>query len=278
MTVKKVPVETLPLFAPLHEKLLELLRGLSPNEWQMPTVAKQWNVKDVAAHLLDTSIRSVSANRDGQMVLPAGNISTYEETVAWLNELNGELVNAMKRVSPAVLIEWLDEAGKKQNEWLHRVDMFAPAPFPVSWAGENKSLNWFHVAREYTERWHHQQQIRDAVGKPGILNQEYYYPVLDTFMMALPFAYRDTIAEEGSIIQVSITGHGGGDWFLIKKDKWVLNKNNSPTVTTRICIDGNIAWKLFTRSWRKRTIMNNISIDGDAALAESVLDMVTVMA
>ena len=60
-------------------------------------------------------------------------------------------------------------------------------------------------------------------------------------MMALPFAYKDVIAEEGSIIRVSITGDGGGNWFLNWKDKWVLNKNNSPTVNTRICIEGNIA-------------------------------------
>lgn len=104
MTVKKVTVETLPLFAPLHQKLLELLRGLSPQEWKQPTVAKQWNVKDVAAHLQDTSIRYVSANIHGYMVSPAGNISTYTKTVTWLNELNGEWVKAMKRVSLAILI------------------------------------------------------------------------------------------------------------------------------------------------------------------------------
>jgi hypothetical protein len=42
-------------------------------------------------------------------------------------------------------------------------DPFAMAPYGVSWAGEEKSANWFDTAREFTERWHHQQQIRLAV-------------------------------------------------------------------------------------------------------------------
>ncbi|MEJ7682555.1 MAG: hypothetical protein WKG06_32810 [Segetibacter sp.] len=28
------------------------------------------------------------------------------------------------------------------------------------WAGEKKSKNWFHIAREYTEKWHHQMSSR----------------------------------------------------------------------------------------------------------------------
>ena len=54
--------------------------------------------------------------------------------------------------------------------------------FPVSWAGEEESANWFDTAREFTERWHHQQQIRLAVDKPGIMTREFYFPVLDCFM------------------------------------------------------------------------------------------------
>jgi hypothetical protein len=38
----------------------------------------------------------------------------------------------------------------------------------VAWAGEAESKNWFHVARDYSEKWHHQQQIREAVSQ--ILN------------------------------------------------------------------------------------------------------------
>jgi hypothetical protein len=46
------------------------------------------------------------------------------------------------------------------------LDPLAPAAFAVSWAGEETSSNWFDTARELTERWHHQQQIRLATIGP----------------------------------------------------------------------------------------------------------------
>ena len=172
----------------------------------------------------------------------------------------------------------LETTGKQYNQQLALLEPFAPALFAVSWAGETSSLNWFHIAREYTKRWHHQQQIRDAVGKPGISTKELYYPVLDTFMMALPYTYRNINAKENTVIKTTISGEAGGDWFLAKKENRVLNKENNLPLTAHITINVGIAWKLFTKSWRKNDAVNYITTEGDAALAEPVLNMIAVMA
>lgn len=34
----------------------------------------------------------------------------------------------------------------------------------MSWAGEDGDAGWLDIGREFTEQWHHQMQIRDAVG------------------------------------------------------------------------------------------------------------------
>jgi hypothetical protein len=172
----------------------------------------------------------------------------------------------------------LEITGKQYNQQLASLDPFAPAIFSVSWAGETSSLNWFHIAREYTERWHHQQQIRDAVSKPAIMTRELYHPVLDTFMMALPYAYRNTAAKENAVVKISISGEAGGDWFIIKKEKWELVKINNQALTAHTIINGDIAWKLFTKSWRRKEVMDYVSIEGDTALGAPVLDMIAVMA
>jgi hypothetical protein len=52
-------------------------------------------------------------------------------------------------------------------------------------AGEARSLNWFDTARELTERWHHQEQIRFATNLPGIMTRDLYHPVLDCFLRGL---------------------------------------------------------------------------------------------
>lgn len=48
----------------LDQMLFDLLRSLTPEEWQAQTVAKRWKVKDVVAHLLDGNIRILSQLRD----------------------------------------------------------------------------------------------------------------------------------------------------------------------------------------------------------------------
>ena len=93
-------------------------------------------------------------------------------------------------------------------------DPFAPAHWSVTWAGEESSAHWFDVGRDYTERWLHQQQIRDAVGAQPLAGREWLHPVLDLFVRALPVAYRETAAAEGSTVRIAIEGAVGDIWTL----------------------------------------------------------------
>src|SRR5580658_7121235 len=144
-------IVTAHLFSILNDKLIELLNSLQPDDWQKPTLAKQWTVKDIAAHLLDTSIRAL-ATRDKHIVRPAASIASYQDLVVYLNQLNAGWVDAFKRVSPQVLTGFLIGAGQQQALYIESLDMTANAPVSVAWAGEERSAMWFHVAREYTER------------------------------------------------------------------------------------------------------------------------------
>jgi hypothetical protein len=56
----EIPVATLPLFAPLDDQLIRLLRTLEPGDWQKPTRAVSWTVKDIVSHLLDGNLRMIS--------------------------------------------------------------------------------------------------------------------------------------------------------------------------------------------------------------------------
>lgn len=216
--------------------------------------------------------------RDNHFADAPGNIFTNEDLVNYLNGLNAEWVHAMKRISPQLLVTLLETTGRECSEQLALLPPFATALFAVTWAGETSSLNWFHTAREYTERWHHQQQIRDAVGMQGIMTRDLYYPVLDTFMMALPHAYRHINAAENTVVQITISGEAGGVWWLIKKETWILSKTNERVVAAHTTIDASVAWKLFTKSWRKKEVMEYVGMEGDVVLGQPVLDMISVMA
>jgi uncharacterized protein (TIGR03083 family) len=272
-----IPILTLHLFPLLDKALISLLRSLSAAEWELPTIAKLWSVKDIAAHLLDGNWRSISYYRDNYMVA-ASDINSYTDLVQYLNDLNMSWTNATKRLSPQLLIELLETTGKQYLEQLQKLPPFEQAIFPVAWAGEERSANWFHIAREYTEKFIHQQQIRDAVGKEGILTKELFYPFIDTFMYALPHTYRDTPAVTGTLVKIKVLGDIGGEWAIEKLETgWALTKRND-TAAAAVLMPAAIAWKIFSKGITVQEALDKVEITGDKDLGAVALQMIAVMA
>jgi uncharacterized protein (TIGR03083 family) len=267
------------LFPVLHALLIDLLRSLRPEDWQKPTLAPLWAVKDIAAHLLDVNMRAISA-RDNYGSKQTSNISSYHDLVNYLNELNATWVKAMDRVSPQQLINLLETTGREHSLYLATLAPFAPAQFPIAWAGEEHSANWFHIAREYTEKWHHQQQIRDAVGKPGLMTKELFYPCIDTFMQGLPYNYCKVAADTGTLIKITISGEEGGTWYLQKAvDGWALQQDQVERIfEASVTLPADVAWRLFTKGIQPATAKESSIIIGNKALASNLFPMIAVMA
>lgn len=275
----KPPIDIVHLFPALNDGLISLLKGLSATDWSVPTVAKQWVVKDVAAHLLDGNYRRISLHRDGWAPPPDRNITSNADLVAYLNNLNADWVKATRRLSPAVLMELLESTNETVYGIFRSLDPFAASVYPVSWAGETVSYNWFDIAREYTERWLHQQQIRDALGDSAIMTHQLYQPLLHIFMQAWPYTCNSIEADEGTLLKTVVTGDGGGEWLLLKnKGQWQLSESAGNIPAAETIIDGKVAWKLFSKSVRKEDIPGHFEIKGNPVLGEAVLNMVSVMA
>jgi len=275
------PILTAHLFPKLDSLLLELLASLSPQDWEKQTVSPKWKVKDVAAHLLDTALRGLSIARDGYSP-SAPKIDSPAALGVNIDRLNAEGVMIYRRLSPSILISVMEIACKQLADYHASRYPFATAPFGVSWAGEEKSANWFDTAREYTERWHHQQQIRLAVSSskasPGIMTRELYYPVLDCFMRALPFTYRNIGATTGTAIRITISGECGGSWNLYReKETWVLTEEELPQPSAETIIPQEIAWRIFTKGISGASALSQTRTMGDLALAPHVLSMVSIV-
>lgn len=276
------PIFTAHLFPKVDGMLLELLGSLSGEDWEKQTVAPKWKIKDVAAHLLDTALRGVSIARDSYMP-PAAKIDSLAALAAYIDRLNEEGVTVYRRLSPEVLISLMEVACKQLAAYHTSRDPYAQAPFGVSWAGEEKSANWFDTAREYTERWHHQQQIRLAVERPGardlsILTHELYYPVLDCFMRALPFAYRNVSAAAGTAIRITVSGECGGTWNLRRGNRvWALTEREQDQPAAEAIIPQEIAWRIFTKGMDRASAESQVKFSGDSAFALPVLRMVSIV-
>ena len=274
------PIFITDLFYKIEEKLIEVLQSLSEDDWNKRTIAPLWTVKDIAVHLLDGNIRALSMARDGYFGVQPENINSYQDLVNYLNKLNADWVIAFKRVSPKVLVELLASTGKQYCDYITQLNPFDKAIFSVGWAGEEESKTWFHVAREYTEKWHHQQQIRLAVGKESELYaKEFYWPHLETSMRALPHHYRNLSGQAGDMNEFVIAGEGGGTWNLYHDGtQWILVKEMTNKPLCKVTIDGSIAWRLFTKGISEQEARNYVSIEGKQEIGEKIFDMLAVMA
>jgi uncharacterized protein (TIGR03083 family) len=275
MTLKPVePVLVADRFAEEREALLRLLAGLSAADWQQPTVCPGWSVKDLALHLLGDDLALLSRQRDGWSALTVG----AEGLVAALNRWNEDWVAATRRLSTPLIVELLGFSGPLVAAFFATLDPFASGG-EVSWAGPGPQPVWLDTAREYTERWLHQQQIRDATQSPALSEPRLFAPVLATFVHALPFAYRNVQAAAGTAINVSLRGESGGEWCLLREaGAWRLCAGSHDEPGATVQLDQDLAWRLFTKGIVPVVALQAARVAGDSELARPFFDAVAIIA
>ena len=249
-------------FRPLRTHLLTLLADLGEDDWSRLTAAPRWSVKDVAAHLLGGDVSILSGKRDG--FRPAQKIQSNEQLIALVDRLNAEWVLAARRMSPRLLRELLAFTGPEVEACFASLDPMEMGG-AVSWAGPDPAPVWFDLAREFTERWHHQQQIRDATGRPRLYDPYLLSPVLDTFVRALPYAFRNAMAPAGTFVRFEISGEAGGVWFVYKAEHtWTLLLESTAEPAANVVIPQDTAWRLFTKGI-DREIARSLAVVGGKA-------------
>jgi hypothetical protein len=191
--------------------------------------------------------------------------------VRFVNERNEAWVVAWRRVSPRILVELLASSGPALWDHYRGLDPDELGP-PVSWAGDRPAPNWLRVAREFTERWVHQQQIRDATGRPGLREARWVGPLLDTFAHSLPVALRDIDAPEGTVVEVAATGEGGGRWAVARRgDEWRLTAEAGGRPSSVVTVDVETLWRLYTKAIDRDGARARAHMEGDETLASAVL-------
>ncbi len=275
------PIQTLPLFPPERAALLDLLDSLTPDAWNAPTICAGWSVKDIAAHLLGDDLGLLSGRRDGFRSSDGQgvNFADWDELIAFINRQNDTWVRAMRRLSPRVLVDFLRISGEQTQAVFASLDPMSVGG-TVNWVDSRPGPVWMELAREYTERWTHQQHIRDAVDQPGLKDRRTFGPVLDAFSRALPRAYRDVEAAPGTTIQCVITGAAGGAWIVRREgDAWVqyMSQGSDPPADSVVILDQETAWRLFTRGITPDEARSRAEITGRRDLGLHLLETVSML-
>jgi uncharacterized protein (TIGR03083 family) len=272
------PLDTSKLFRPLLRELLELLQALEPGDWERPTMAGAWRVRDVAAHLLDGDLRRLAASRDDQLPSADPPIRSAEDLPRFINALNATGVAFGKRLSPRLLVDLLEITGDWIAGLFERLPLHEPAIWAVSWAGERESANWMDIGRDYTERWHHQMQIRDAVGEPRLLTPRWMEPLLDLSVRALPVAYANHSAPEGACVSLEVFGPTRGVWSVVRDSgrfRVLRGRPEAPDALVRIAADD--AWRIFYNAVQGPDLVGRIEVQGNRDLAQPLLSARSVV-
>lgn len=271
------PVFTAQLFPDLQTELIALLRSLQPEDWQRPTMAGTWRVRDVVAHLLDGDLRKLSGGRDAHR-LTARPLHAFDDVVAFINELNGAGVRCGDRLSPRVMTDLLVVSGAWVADYVAGLPAHEESRIPVAWAGESRSDNWMDVGREYTERWHHQMQLRAAVGAAPLLERRWFQPVMDLSVRAFRRSFAGVSRADGASAVFGVRDEPGLEWTVVRSPAgWEVLRGQPAAPHASVIVSADDAWRLLYNALPEPVARARAAADGDPDLVKAIFGTRSVM-
>lgn len=268
------PLDVRPLLAPLREALVEVMTDRNDEAWHAATT-HGWTVADTIAHLLGDDLGRLARTRDGHAGPARGPEEAFEH---YVDRLNQEWVLAARQLSPRLLVELLGHTGKQVRALWAGHELDEPSE-GVSWAGVDPGPLWLDVARDYTEYWVHQAQVREALDEPLLDDPRFLTPVVSTYLRALPHTLRDVTPAEGeSTLTIEVSDlTPAGDWHLRgDPDGWrfVTAVGHADTTVTW---DADTVWRLGCRMIDPPTARARAHVDGDVDVGAAVCELLAVI-
>jgi uncharacterized protein (TIGR03083 family) len=256
------PIDVREVLVEQRRNLVGFLEALNPDQWAAQTAAPDWSVKDVTLHLLDDDLRWLTYGRDRDRSAIIDVPADHETFVRALAEHNQRWISGTRVLSPRLIVDLLRWSGEELTPYLDSVDLRAPSS--VYWAGDVPL--WFDLAREFTERWVHERQIREAVlGGRDHAGDEYLGLVIGTFVWAFPHQYAAE-AQSGTVVVVDVGGVR--TWRLTRNGEgWILHEGDAPAPAATLRMTGDASWRLLTGA---RYDLSQVELFGDRELAEAL--------
>ncbi len=264
-------LRTVDALASVWTSLRELLLTLTPEQWHAPTALPGWDVQANVAHIVGTE-----ASLLGQDASPVTNPPPEVDTEPpahvrnEIGEFNEFSVQAMATATPEETVERFDEVTARrltelrempQGEW----DAETMAP-----AGRNTYGRFMQI--RVFDCWFHEQDIRDAVGRPGNLAGQAVVVTLDEMVGAMGFVVgKRAGAHEGSRVRLELTGSSGRVIDVEVDERAVVVESLSDDPTVLISMDAVVFTRLCGGRVSLDDVRSEVTITGDVALGEAIL-------
>jgi len=266
------PIDRDRIVAALDEvwsSVADLGADLTEAEWDTPTALPGWSVRDNVAHMLGTE--SMLAGRPApevsdEEVAAAGHVrneigaSNERTVVAWRGRTGAELLAAFREVTA------------ERSAALHAMsaaDFAAP-----SWTPAGQATYGRFMQIRVFDCWMHEQDVREALGRPGHLDGAAPAVALAEVEQALGYLVgKRAGAPDGTSVTFALTGPVGRDFHVAVDGRaQVVDAHPGPaTVTIGLPFDVFLRLAGGRRSGDDALAAGEVDLRGDEALGRAVV-------
>jgi uncharacterized protein (TIGR03083 family) len=249
--------------------LEELLGGLAEDEWSAATCLPGWQVRDIVAHLIGTEMTLAGAEAP-----PCGvDVRALPHVRNDIAATNERWVLSLRAESGAAVLEKFGAVTRGRAEALAAMtpaEFAAPSWTPVG-EGTYREFMQFRVF----DCWLHEQDIRDAVGRPGHETG----PCADAAVARIGGALGYVVgkragAPAGSAVTFQLTGPIRRTIFVQVDGRARVVDCLDRTATTTLTMSSNAFVRL--GAGRVGPSEPPVEIDGDAELGRRVLESLAI--
>lgn len=242
--------------------LISVTEDLTPEQWRSATPCPGWTVADVVAHISDLDGYFLGDERPSRqpdweslphVTTPAGQFTeigvdfrrgrTGDELIAELRDVTTRRAVQLADADLSETVEWF--FGQRTVEQLMRIRSF--------------------------DIWLHEQDIRDALDRPGGEDTDAAHMAAARMLEVLPMLFvKGASATNGQSLQLILTGPGvSGTWgIVVDGGRAHFADVVSPTVTI------TMSWPLFARRCGGRISVSEVDtgVVGDQGLGQRFLE------
>jgi hypothetical protein len=196
--------------------------------------------------------------------------ASFDELFVALDRFNEQWVSAAAFLSPVVVTELLRLSGQWTHLFYGAVDADDPGEV-VAWIGPDPQPYWMLAAREYWERWIHQQQIRRAVGRPGLHDAGFVLPSVAVAMRGFPQSLAAFPAPAGTTITLALADAAAAWTVGCDGETWTLYDGAPETPSVGLSFDVETAALVFSRALTTADLTERLQPEGDPDLGAVIV-------
>ena len=246
----------------------ELLGGLTDDQWRLPSPLPGWSVQDNVSHIVGTE--AMLAGEPGPDVNIDRDVNDHVRND--IGAFNEQWVESLRAVAPHEVLSKFRELTAARlaaleamsvDEW--NAESFTPA-------GKD-TFGRFMQIRVF-DCWLHEQDIRDAVGRPGHETGLAVEVVLDEMATALGFVVgKKASASAGQSVTFALTDGGA----VVREVHVEVGERAAvvPALSGPATVTLTMPIGVMTRRCAGRVgpddLLDQVVIDGDLSLASSIL-------